>query len=158
MRKIIFIMAGFFLLSFVSPGFAQRGEPYGRRNFPVSESACWTKAYLEATPEQVKSLENLQRSFYKEISALRNRYINLRYELHSLLDHSKPDTRMILEKQNQFSDIQKNMDEISIQHLLRARAFFTPDQLSRLPSSCNLGFNYGQGMGWGQGMRQRNRY
>jgi hypothetical protein len=158
MKKIIFIMAGFLVLFFVSPGFAQRGESYGRRNSPVSESACWTKAYLEATPEQLKSLENLQRSFYKEISGLRNRYINLRYELHALLDYSKPDTRMILERQNQFSDIQKKMDEISIQHLLRARALFTPDQLSRLPSGCNLGFNYGQGMGWGQGMRQRNRF
>jgi hypothetical protein len=158
MRKMIFIMAGFLVLSFVSPGFAQAGEPYGRRNFPVSESACWTKAYLEATSEQVKSLENLQRSFYREISVLRNRYINLRYELHALLDYSKPDTRMILEKQNQFSDVQKKIDEISIQHLLKARALFTPDQLSRLPSGCNLGVNYGQGMAWGQGMRQRNRY
>jgi len=158
MKKIIFIMAGFLVLFFASSGFAQRGESYGRRNFPASDTPCWTKAYLEATPEQVKSLENLQRSFYKEISSLRNRYINLRYELHSLLDHSKPDTRMILEKQNQFSEIQKKMGEISIQHLLRARALFTPDQLSRLPSGCNLGFNYGQGMGWGQGMRERNRY
>jgi len=84
--------------------------------------------------------------------------MNLRYELHALLDHSKPDTRMILERQNQFSDIQKKMDEISIQHLLKARALFTPDQLSRLPAGCNLGFNYGLGMGWGQGMRQRNRF
>jgi Spy/CpxP family protein refolding chaperone len=158
MKKTIFIMAGFLVLFFASSGFAQRGESYGRRDFPASDTPCWTKAYLEATPEQVKSLENLKRSFYKEISALRNRYINLRYELHSLLDQPKPDTRMILEKQNHFSDIQKNMDEISIQHLLRARALFTPDQLSRLPSGCNLGFNYGQGMGWGQGMRQRNRY
>ena len=89
MKKIIFIIAGFLVLFFASPGFAQRGEPYGRRNFPVSESPCWTKAYLEATPEQLKALENLQRSFYKEISALRNQYMNLRYELHALLDHSE---------------------------------------------------------------------
>ena len=64
---------------------------------------------------------------------------------------------MILEKQNQFSDIQKKMDEISIQYFLKARALFTPDQLSSLPSGCNLGFNYGQGMGWGRGMGQGNR-
>jgi len=94
-------MAGFLVLFFASSGFAQGGETYRRRNFPISDSPCWTREYLEATPEQLKSLENLQRSFYKEISALRNQYINLHYELRSLLDHSKPDARMILQKQNQ---------------------------------------------------------
>jgi len=158
MRKIIFIIAGFLVLFFASPGLAQPGEAYGRRNFPVSESPCWTKAYLEATPEQLKSLENLQRSFHKEISALRSQHMNLSYELYGLLDEPKPDTKMILEKQNQLSGIQKKMDEISIQYLLKARGLFTQDQFSRLPSGCNLGFNYGQGMGWGRGMGKRNRF
>jgi len=158
MRKIIFIIAGFLVLFFASSGFAQRGESYGRRNFPLSESPCWTKAYLEATPEQLKSLENLQRSFYKEISGLRNQHMNLRYELRSLLDSPNPDRRMILEKQNQFSGIQMKMDQISIQYLLKARALLTPEQLSKLPSGCNLGFNYGPGRGWGRGMGQRNRF
>ena len=54
---------------------------------------------------------------------------------------------MILAKQNNLSALQKQIDEISIQYLLKARAIFTPEQLSNLPSGCNLGFNYGQGMG-----------
>jgi len=156
MRKIMFISIGFLLLFFASSGYAQRGESYRRRNFPVSDSPCWTKPYLEATPEQLKSLENLQRSFNQEISALRNQYINLHYELRSWLDHPKPDARAILEKQRQFSALQKKMDEISIQYLLKARAIFTAEQLSNLPSGCTLGFNYGLGMGWGQPRRQGN--
>jgi hypothetical protein len=158
MSKLIFIIIGFIVLFFASPGFAQRSESYGRRNFPVSDSPCWTKPYLEATPEQLKSLANLQRSFSKEISALRNQYINLHYELRSRLDHPKPDARIILEKQGQFSDLKKKIDEISIQYLLRARALFTPGQLANLPSGCNLGFNYGQGAGWGRGMGPRNKF
>ena len=158
MRKIIFIIAGFLVLFFASSGFAQRGESYGRRNFPLSDPPCWTKAYLEATPEQLKSLENLQRSFYKEISGLRNQHMNLSYELYGLLDKPKPDAKMILEKQNQVSGIQKRMDEISIQYLLKTRGLFTQDQFSRLPSGCNLGFNYGAGTGWGRGMGKRNRF
>jgi len=158
MNRIIFIIAGFLVLSFASVGFAQRGESYGRRNFPLSDSPCWTKAYLEATPEQLKSLENLQRSFHKEISALRNQHMNLSYELYGLLDEPKPDAKMILEKQNQLSGIQKIMNKISIQYLLKARSLFTQDQFSRLPSGCNLGFNYGQGMGWGRGVGKRNRF
>jgi Spy/CpxP family protein refolding chaperone len=156
-KKILIIFSLIILLS-VPPAFAQRTGAPGGQNFPVSDSPCWTKPYLEATPEQLKTLENLHRSFYKEISDLRNQHMNLRYELRSLLDSSKPDRRMILEKQNQFSGIQKKMDEISIQYFLKARALFTPDQLSKLPSGCYLGFNYGSGMGWGRGMGQGRGY
>lgn len=95
----------------------------------------------------MKELENLQHSFFKEILALRSQYVNLRYEIRSLMGHSKPDPKMVVEKQKKFSDIQNKIDEISIQHLLKARALFTPNQLSRLPSGCNLGGNYGFGAG-----------
>lgn len=158
MIKNIFVIGGLIVFFAASPGFAQWGGAQSRRNAPVSDSPCWTKAYLEATPQQLKSLENLHRSFYKEISALRNQHRNLSYELYGLLDEPKPDAKMILEKQNQLSGIQKRMDEISIQYLLKARGLFTQDQFSRLPSGCNLGFNYGQRKGQGRGMGLRDRF
>ncbi len=150
MIKNIFLICGLIVFCTASPVLAQWGGTAGRRNSPVSDSPCWTKAYLEATPEQLQSLGELQRSFYKDISSLRNQYLNQRYELQSLLDSSEPDTRVILEKQRRFSDLQKKIDEISLQYFLKARGFFTTDQLSRLPPGCGLGFNYGQGMGWGR--------
>ncbi|MGQ9693985.1 MAG: Spy/CpxP family protein refolding chaperone [Thermodesulfobacteriota bacterium] len=157
MKRIILILAGFLLFFFSSSsGYAQRGEAYRRRNLPISVSPCWTKAYLEATPEQLKSLESLQRSFYLEISGLRNQYINLHYELRARMEHPQADIRAILEKQRLFSDLQKKMDEISIQYLLKARAIFTPEQLNKLPSGCNLGFNYGRGIVWDP-MRSRGK-
>lgn len=156
MKRIILVLTGFLLLFFSSSGYAQRGEAYGRRNLTISISPCWTKPYLEATPKQLQALENLQRSFYKEISSLRNQYLNLQYELRARLEHPHPDVMAILEKQKQFFDLQKKMDEISIQYLLKARAIFNPEQLTKLPLGCNLGFNYGQGFGWGQ-MRSRGK-
>lgn len=87
--------------------YIQRGDNYGRSNSSLSDSPCWTKSYLKATPEQFKSLENLQRPFYKEISSLRNQYLNLQYELRARLEHPHPDVVAILEKQKQFSDLQK---------------------------------------------------
>jgi Spy/CpxP family protein refolding chaperone len=152
MNKKIFTIFSLIILLSIPPAFAQQSETYGRRNFPVSDSPCWTKPYLEATPEQLKKLENLHRSFYKEVSGWRNHYMNLHYEIRSLLDSPKPDRGMILEKQDRLSNMQKKIDEISIQYYLKTRALFTPDQLTRLPSGCNLGFNYGSGMGWGRGM------
>ena len=108
MRKIIFIIAGFLVFLSASPVFAQRGEPYGRRNFPVSESPCWTKPYLEATPEQLKSLEDLHRSFYKEILALRKKYMKERYELNSLLASPKPDAKMVLKTETVFGSAEED--------------------------------------------------
>ncbi len=157
MIKNILLTCSVIVFIAASPAFAQWGGAPGRRNSPVSDSPCWTKAYLEATPEQLGALQNLQRSFYKEISALKNTSMNKGYEIGSLLESQNPDAKMILEKQRQISDLKKNMDELSIQYLLKARALFTPEQLLRLPSRCNLGFNYGQGAGWGQG-RSRNRF
>lgn len=147
-KRIILILTGFLLLFFSSSGYPQGGEGYARRNLPISVSPCWTKPYLEATWEQLKALEGLQRSFYQEISVLRNQYINLHYELRARMEHPQADVRAILEKQRQFSDLQKKMDEISIQYLLKARAIFTPEQLNKLTSGCNLGFNYGRGTVW----------
>ena len=153
-----FMIFGLIILLSTSSVFAQWSGAPGRRNSPLSDSPCWMKPYLESTPEQLKSLEKLQRSFFEEISALRRQHLNLSHELHALLDYPKPDAKMILEKQNRSSEIQKMMDDLSIRYLLKARALFTPEQLSKLPSGCNLGFNYGRGRGWGQGMGQRNRF
>ncbi len=154
MRKTILIIVSFMVLNSASPGFAQRGEGYGRRNLPVSPSPCWKKTSLEATPEQLRALDNLQKSFYQEISALRNQQITMRYELRALLDNPEPDAKRVLAKQNDFSNTQKKMDELSVQNFLIARALFTLDQISKLPSGCNLGFNYGAGIDWGRGWGQ----
>lgn len=150
-KKFLIIFSLIILLS-VPPAFAQRTGAPGGRNFPLSDTPCWTKPYLEVTPEQIAGLEQLHRLFSREILNLRTQYIKGRDELRSLLSGPKPDAQLVLTKQNRLSALQKQMDEISIQYLLKARAIFTPEQLSNLPSGCNLGFNYGSGMGWGRVM------
>lgn len=130
--------------------FAQGGGSYGKGAAPIYQSPCWTKSYFQATPEQLQSLENLQRSFYKEISPMRSQYYNLYYELRSRLNFPQADINIILEKQRELAELQKKIDEISIQYFLKARNFFRPEQLTNLPSGCSLGFNFGQGVGWGR--------
>ena len=134
---------------------AQRGGTYGKSGYGIFQAPCWTKPYLQATPEQLNSLASLHHSFYREISALRNQYLNLYYEIRARIDHPQPDVKMIFEKQKEFSEIKKKMDNLSIQYLLKAKALFTPEQVANLPWGCNLGFNYGQGMGWGRRMNPR---
>lgn len=157
MVKIFSIIFGLMIFFATLPAFGQQGGSRGGRNSPISDSPCWTKPYLGATPEQVEALADLHRAFYKELLPLRNQYMTERHELRSMLANPKPNSKMVMARQSGLSAVQKKMDEISIQYLLKARAIFTPEQLSNLPSSCNLGFNYGSGMGWGRGMGQRNR-
>jgi hypothetical protein len=157
MIKKAFIIFVFFLIA-VSPVFAQWGGGSGRQRSPLSDIPCWTKPYLEITPGQLKSLGDLHRSFYREMAGLRSRQNQLHYDLRALMDHARPDEKMILAKQNSYSALQKHMDEISIRYLLKARAIFNPEQVSNLPSGCTLGFNCGQGTGWGRGMGPRRRF
>ncbi|MGB9700082.1 MAG: Spy/CpxP family protein refolding chaperone [Thermodesulfobacteriota bacterium] len=135
----------------------QRGGNYGRGSLSNFQNPCWTKSYFHATPEQLRSLENLQRAFYKEITPIRSQYFNLYYELRARLDYPQPDAKMILEKQREIAELQKKIDEISIQYFLKARNLFSPEQLVNLPSGCNLGFTIGQGMGWGRRTAPRYR-
>ncbi len=158
MNKHIFAICGLIVFWAVSPAFAQWTGTPGRRNAPVSESPCWMNPDLRMTPEQLRSLDSLHRSFYREQLELRNQYITEHYELRSLLDNPKTEAKLALAKQNDLSATQKKMDEISIQYFLKARAVFSPEQISKLPPGCNLGFNYGPGKGRGRGMGQRNRF
>jgi hypothetical protein len=158
MIKRIFAIFGLIVFLAISPALAQWKSVPRERNFPLSESPCWTKPYLETTPEQLQVLGESHRAFFKEILLLRDRYRMESYELRTLLSSPNPETKMVLSRQNNLSTIQKKIDEVSMQYFLKARSTFTPEQLSKLPPDCRLGFNYGLGMGMGRRVGQRNRF
>jgi Spy/CpxP family protein refolding chaperone len=158
MTQNISIICGLIFFLIASPALAQRKSIPEGRNFPLSESPCWTKTYLEATPEQLKALGESHRAFSQEISSLRNQFFMEGRELRALLSNPNPEAKMVLSRQNNLSTIQKKIDEVSMQYFLKARSIFTPEQMSKLPPECRLGFNYGLGMGWSRGMGPRNRF
>jgi hypothetical protein len=151
---IVFILI---LILGASSLFAQSRGGQGGRIMRSADSACWKNPRFGATDEQLKALEELHRSDIVSLGQYRNQYIVEHYELRSLLSSPTPDSKFVIDKQNQVSSIQKKIDEISLQYLLKARQIFSPEQISLLPNSCGLGFTFGKGMrqsrSWGLGMR-----
>jgi hypothetical protein len=161
MRANIFIGVILILILAASPLFAQSRGGQAWRGMRPPDSACWKKPELEVTQEQLKSLEEVHRSYLREIGRYRDRYIGESYELRALLSNPKAEPQWVMNKQNSLSDLERKIDEISIQHFLKAREIFTEEQIGRLPPGCSLGFSYrpgmdwdwrrGQGRGWGRG-------
>ena len=157
------ILMGFLLILilFATPLFAQSRGSQVWRDIRPGDTPCWKNPEFGATAEQLSSLEALYRSYLEEIIKYRDQYLPLRYELRSLLSRPEPDARMVLERQDKLSTLQKTFDEISLQHFLKARKIFKAEQISRIPFDCRLGFRYGaeaswsrgwgQGKGWGRG-------
>jgi hypothetical protein len=161
MKAKIIIAFVLILILAASPLLAQSRGGQAWRGMRPADSACWKNPEFRATKEQLKSLEEVHRSYLREIGRYRDQYVGESYELRSLLSNPRPDAQMVMEKQQSLSVLQRKIDEISLQHFLKARQVFTQDQISRLPSGCSLGFTYGagtggdwrrgQGIGWGRG-------
>jgi len=157
------ILVGLILILILAASslFAQSrgGQPW--RNARPADSACWKTPEFGATEEQLRSLEQVHRSYLREIGRYRDQYVGESYELRALLSDPKAEPHRVMDKQNCLSGVQKKIDEISLQHFLKAREIFTEDQIGRLPPGCSLGFTYrpgtdwdwrrGQGRGWGRG-------
>jgi len=160
MKSNIFIGLIFILILAASPLFAQSRGGQAWRGMRPPDSACWSDPKFGATREQLQSLEELHRSYLREIGRYRDQYVGESHELRALLSNPKAEPHRVMDKQNSLSGLQKKIDEISLQHFLKARQIFTEDQVSRLPSGCSLGFTYGagtggdwrrgQGRGWGR--------
>ena len=153
MKPNILICLILILILAASPLFAQSRGGQAWRGMRPADSACWKNPEFGATEEQLKSLEQVHRSYLREIGRYRDQYVGQSYELRALLSNPKAEPHRIMDKQNSLSGLQKKIDEISLQHFLKAREIFTEDQISRLPSGCSLGFTYGAGMGldWRRG-------
>jgi hypothetical protein len=160
MKSNIFIGLIFILILAVSPLFAQSRGGQAWRGMRTADAPCWKNPEFGATKEQLKSLEQGHRSYLREIGRYRDQYVGESYELRALLSNPKAEPHRVMDKQSNLSALQKKIDEISLQHFLKAREIFTEDQISRLPSGCSLGFTYGagtggdwrrgQGRGWGR--------
>lgn len=148
MKPKILIAFILILILAASPLFAQSRGGQAWRGMGPADSACWKNPEFGATKEQLKSLEQVHRSYLRELGQYRDQYVGESYELRALLSDPKAEPHRVMDKQNSLSGVQKKIDEISLQHFLKAREIFTEDQIRRLPPGCSLGFSYRPGTDW----------
>ncbi len=133
---------------------AQWGRGYCRTDWPGIQPG------LSLTQDQIKEFNDLQSSHLEEISAVRQTIVQKQLETDRLFLEASPDASRLSALQKEISDLQTRMDEKSLSYQLKARKLLTAEQLTRVPSGCNFGFNarcydrpagYGCGSGYGRG-------
>jgi len=148
MKPEIVIGLTLILILSASPLFAQSRGGQAWPGMRSTNSGCWKNPEFGATEEQLKSLERVHRSYLREIGKYRDQFVGETYELRALLSDPKADPHRVMDKQKILSGVQKKIDEISLQHFLKAREIFTQGQILKLPPGCSLGFRYRPGMDW----------
>ena len=96
----------------------------------------------QLTPEQRAQLQELRRKFEQENAQLIGALVAKRLELRSLWTDPKADSKAILGKEKELSDLQVQMRSKRVQLRLEARKFLSPEQIAH--------WKQGRGMGRGR--------
>ena len=132
LKKYPFISMMILLFLFGASGAkAQQGRGYCRTDWPG----------LNLTQDQSKEFNDLQNHHLEEISSVRQTIIQKQLETDRLFLAAAPDASRLTAIQKEISDLQARMDEKSLSYQLKARKLLTTEQLTRVPSGCNFGFN-----------------
>ncbi len=119
-----------FLLFAASPLFSQGRMPYGsgmmhRRGAPP----CFRASDLNLSPDQMKELELIQQSFYREVHPIRTELISKYLELKEFLTNPIIKIESIHAKNAEIILLQSKLEERAIHYLIKVRALLTQEQL-----------------------------
>jgi len=124
---IIFLL----LFLFISPSFSQ---PMERRHGPGmmhrrGETSCLRACDLNLSSEQMKELELIQHSFYREAQPIRIELFSKYLELKEFLTNPIIKIESIQAKNAEIILLQSKLEERAILYLIKVRALLTQDQL-----------------------------
>ena len=171
MKKIVIIgltlILGLGLLAVAvmaqAPGFGRgfgMGPGYGPPGAPLSpvqpKSACRMVPFITFTEEQAMRLANLRRAYIEEAKPLWSELRDLRLELRFAVSDPRVQPEGPLDKQRKISVLQAKLETLFFSYQIKARSFFTKEQLDRFPSDCPLktGAGFPPGGGKGKGARR----
>jgi zinc resistance-associated protein len=107
------------------------------------------RGYTTLNSEQQERLANLDRKFYDETRALRDKLWSKSAELNALLSETAPDAGKVSKVQKEISELRAKIDEKAVNNEIEARKIAPNTQF-------NGGYGYGHmmggyGMGYGRG-------
>jgi len=120
-----------FLFLFVSPSFSQPPE---RRHGPGmmhrrGGSPCLRACDLNLSSDQMKELELIQQSFYREAQPIRTELLSKYLELKEFLTNPIIKIESIHAKNTEIILLQSKLEEKSVHYLIKVRALLTQEQL-----------------------------
>ena len=88
---------------------------------------------LNLTEEQIASLQNLRQGFLRDTLPWRNDLVVKRMDLEELLRQPQTDSKQVLGKQREVSDLESKIQERMVSYQLEIRKVLTPEQIRLLP-------------------------
>jgi hypothetical protein len=122
-----------FLFFFISPSFSQPPEKrYGPgmgRMHRRGEPPCPRASDLNLSSDQMKELEFIQQSFYREAYPIRTELFSKYFELKEFLTNPMIKIESIHAKNSEIILLQSKLEERTIHYLIKVRGLLTQEQL-----------------------------
>jgi Spy/CpxP family protein refolding chaperone len=160
LQREIFLMLILSLLTLLGIQMSEAQERSPKLDRPSlrmdSQGRCWKSSSFALTEEQIRSLENLQRTYQEEASPRYRDLITSRLELQYYTSDKNIKPQEIMERHKKLLALQTELETLSFSYQMKARSVLTREQLERLPQDCllKMGTGYGAGMGIGRGPRR----
>jgi len=133
MKSKSLILIFLFLFLFISPSFSQpreKGQDHGMgRMHRRGETPCLRACDLNLSSDQMKELELIQQSFYREAQPIRTELFSKYLELREFLTNPIIKIESIHAKNAEIILLQSKLEEKSIHYLIKVRALLTQEQL-----------------------------
>ncbi len=127
MKLKIHILTFFLLFAFItSSAFSQSG--IGMRRWR-GEGQCSRASDLDLSREQRKSLDLLQRTYFREAQLLRLEIFTKNVELRELLTNPSAKVETIRGKTSEIAELQSKQEDKGFEYLIKVRNLLSPEQL-----------------------------
>jgi hypothetical protein len=127
------VLVFLFLFLFISPSFSQPPErrygPGMGRMHRRGEPPCPRASDLNLSSDQMKELELIQQSFYREAHPIRTELFSKYLELKEFLTDPVIKIESIQAKNAEIILLQSKLEERTIHYLIKVRALLTQEQL-----------------------------
>jgi Spy/CpxP family protein refolding chaperone len=144
--KILFGLL-LFLSAILSVQPLEAQQPFSKQDKPISRSnsqkANSQSPDLVLTKEQARALEVLHHAYMAEAMPLRRDLLPLRVELRYSIQNPKVQPKTLLDLQKRISELQAQLESLSLSCQIKARSLLTKEQLERLPEDCLSGVDTG---------------
>jgi Spy/CpxP family protein refolding chaperone len=107
----------------MKPGPGLREKPWR------GEGPCWRAFELDLSLEQVKRLELIQQTFFRETQLPRTELFTKRLELREFLTNPTIKLESIRSKYLEINEIQSKLEEKTLEYLMKVRNVLTEEQL-----------------------------
>jgi Spy/CpxP family protein refolding chaperone len=104
------------------------GPGMGMRHWR-GEDRCCRASELNLSSGQVKELESIQQTYFRETQLLRAQLFSKRLELREILTNPNVKIESIRSKYSEINEIQCRFEERAIEYLIKVRHLLTPEQL-----------------------------